>query len=79
MYCQLGREDLLKNWKANKHESPTLLLRIFGSPGNQIIIASLEIDCKQWANVDIQKNKLIAIPLKSSQNLDKYGLRGYRL
>ena len=78
-YWQLGREDLLENWKANKHESPTLLLGIFGSPGNQIIIASLEIDCNQWANVDVQKNKLIAIPLKSSQNLDKYGLRGYGL
>ena len=78
-YWQLGREDLLENWKVNKKDSPTLLLGISGSPGNQIIIASLEIDTKRWGEVEVLKYKKIVIPLSKANYLDKFGLRGYRL
>ena len=78
-YWQLGGEKFLENWIADKDESPTLLLGISGPPGSQIIIASLEIDTKQWSNVTVLKNNLISVPLVSSTRLDKYGLRGYRL
>jgi hypothetical protein len=78
-YWQLGGEKFLEKWIVDKNQSPTLLLGISGSPGSQIIIASLEIDNKQWSNVRVLKNKLISVPLASSSRLDKYGLRGYRL
>jgi len=78
-FWQLGREKFLGNWKVNKKDSPTLLLGISGSPGNQIIIASLEIDTKRWGEVEVLKYKKIVIPLRKADYLDKFGLRGYRL
>jgi len=78
-YWQLGGEKFLEKWVVDKDESPTLLLGISGSPGSQIIIASLEIDTKQWSNVTVLKNNLISVPVASNTRLDKYGLRGYRL
>lgn len=80
-YWLLGSSEYREQWICNRNESPTLLLGVTGSPGNQIIVASLEIDTKSWGSV-IESEKMknaISVPLKNRENLDKYSLRGYRL
>lgn len=78
-YWQLGNEQYLNSWIKNKNESPTLLLGVTGSPGNQIIIASLAIDINAWDKVTVAPYKLITVPLKDPTKLDKFCLRGYRI
>ena len=78
-YWQLGNDKYLGTWIKDKKLSPTLILGITGSPGNQVIIASLEVDISAWDAVEVMKKKLITVPLKDRSKLDKHYLRGYRI
>ncbi|MCG9755436.1 hypothetical protein L1D40_09445 [Shewanella insulae] len=76
-YWQLGR--YLPDWIESPEASPSLLIGVTGSPGSQMVIASMEIDTTQWDNLEIGKGGLIQIPLKDQSELDALNLRGRRI
>lgn len=75
-YWQLGKH--LAEWIAHPDESPSLLVGVTGRPGSQMVIAALEVDRSKWKDVEIRKNGIIEIPVKSS-SIDTNQLRGRRI
>ncbi len=68
----------LPHWILNPAESPGLLVGIYGTPGAQLIIASLLIDRSAWANAEkyLGGGGKVSVPLHRQDDLDAFGLRG---
>lgn len=71
-------QRFLPEWAANPVESPGLLIGVYGSPGQQLVIGSAHIDRASWASAE-QQGGLIRIPLIEPTNLDAFSLRGRRI
>jgi hypothetical protein len=71
---------LASHWAKTPNKIPGLLIGINGSPGSQIVIASLKIDrhLNAWENLDRQGIG-IRVPLLSTPKLDAFKLRGCRV
>lgn len=76
-YWQLSK--YLSYWAENPTESPSILVGVTGSPGSQIIISSMEIDIQKWGKVEVRKNGVVEVPLKTPKNLDFQNLRGRKI
>jgi hypothetical protein len=68
-------------WREKPSNGPGLLIGIYGSPGSQLVIASIKIDQLKWTETVIEKYGLCTVPVENSikPNLDAFGLRGRRV
>jgi hypothetical protein len=69
----------LREWQANPNESPSLLIGVNGTPGAQIVIASVLIDTNGWPNVQNIGQGKMNIPTLQTPHLDAFNLRGRRI
>ena len=72
-------QKYLGDWAATPDESPALLIGVHGSPGCQIVVASLLIDRYGWQSAQISNAGRIRVPLLPTPNLDAFSLRGRRV
>jgi len=76
-WWQLQR--FVPEWSADPECSPGLLVGVFGSPGRQLVIASLLIDRSGWTTAEVESGGLLRVPLKEPADLDAFSLRGRRI
>ena len=71
----------LDEWKKTPEASPGILIGINGSPGRQIVIASILIDRKAWKNSVScpDGGGKIRVPTLATPKLDACRLRGRRV
>ncbi|MDB6021617.1 MAG: hypothetical protein JWQ04_1474 [Pedosphaera sp.] len=71
----------IPRWSNAPNESPGLLIGINGSPGSQIVIASLMIDRANWGKADgfSRGEGKVRIPLLQTPKLDAFNFRGRRV
>jgi len=72
---------LISGWARTPNKSPGLLIGIHGTPGSQLVVASIKIDRKAWGKAKPIKGKLYQIPVVKSlePELDAFNLRGRRV
>jgi hypothetical protein len=73
--------NLIPVWAKKPDQSPGLLVGISGSPGAQILIASILVDRSGWNDAENcpQGGGKIRVPIKPTPKLDACGLRGRRV
>lgn len=71
-------QRFLPEWGANPAESPGLLIGVYSSPGQQLVISSAHIDRASWASAERQGG-VVRIPLTEPADLDAFSLRGRRI
>lgn len=72
---------LIPAWTKAPEQSPGLLVGVFGSPGRQTVIASLQIDQSGWATAERRPGNQgrVRVPLVNEDELDAFSLRGRRI
>ncbi len=75
-WWQLKR--FITDWSTKPKESPGLLIGVHGSPGAQILIASILIDRSAWRDVENSPKGggKIRVPVLNTPGLDAFSLRG---
>lgn len=71
-------QRFLPEWAVNPADSPGLLVGVYGSPGQQLVIGSTRIDRASWASAERQGG-MVRVPLAEPADLDAFSLRGRRI
>ena len=74
-------QKYLDDWTAAPGDSPALLVGVHGSPGRQMVVASLRIDRSAWQSAQpFERGEgKIRVPLLPTPGLDAFHLRGRRV
>ena len=75
-WWMLGR--FIEQWTQDARTSPSMLVGISGSPGNQTIIGAAAIDVGKWSKAE-REGSLFGVRVRNRRDLDFCGLRGRRI